>query len=272
MVEILPIPAADGSAGALARADLLIGIDDTDDLYSPGTGRRARELLQILARAGLGSPAGATRHQLLVDDRIPYTSHNSSACLAWCSADGDPQAIRDGVIEVAARFLERVCPPAADPGLVVAIPARVGDHTPTLVDFGRRAKREVLATAQARELAAATGVHLSGHGGTEDGVLGALAAVGLHLSGCDGFFLTVPGLDDLPMSADIDRVRSLAAIDDARDGDHRRPSPGEPIDLGDWIRPVLLDGRSVLLLDPPRPGVDGRRSWRTAPRAVVKRY
>lgn len=75
---------------ALAGVDLLVGIDDTDNAYTPGTGRRARALLRELAAAGLGAPAGATRHQLLVDDRIPYTSHNSSACLAWRSADGDP--------------------------------------------------------------------------------------------------------------------------------------------------------------------------------------
>lgn len=74
----------------LAGVDLLVGIDDTDDHWSPGTGRRARALLHELAAAGLGAPAGATRHQLLVDDRIPYTSHNSSACLAWRSAQADP--------------------------------------------------------------------------------------------------------------------------------------------------------------------------------------
>lgn len=74
---------------ALADVDLLIGIDDTDNPYTPGTGRRARALLHELQAAGLGSPAGATRHQLLVDDRIPYTSHNSSACLPG----GAPTAI-----------------------------------------------------------------------------------------------------------------------------------------------------------------------------------
>ncbi|WP_062541763.1 hypothetical protein, partial [Mycobacterium celatum] len=190
---------------ALAGVDLLIGIDDTDDLWSPGTGRRARALLRELAAAGLGSPAGATRHQLLVDDRIPYTSHNSSACLAWRSVDGNPDAVAARVIELAGKLLEQVCPPDADPGLAVAIPGRLHDPA-ALIQFGRRAKREVLCANDARELATMLGVHLSGHGGTEGGVLGALAAVGLHLSGNDGLFITLPGLEELPYEATIDEL------------------------------------------------------------------
>jgi hypothetical protein len=260
------------STAALADVDLLIGIDDTDDYWSPGTGRRARALLHELTAAGLGTPAGATRHQLLVDDRIPYTSHNSSACLAWRSADQDPAAVRTQVVELAGNFLERVCPPGADPGLAVAVPSQLAGDARLLVDFGYRAKREVLQTKQAHELAGATGVHLSGHGGTRDGVLGAIAAVGLHLSGNDGLFITLPGIRDLPHAATMEDLREIAPVDDARDDAHRRPEPGEIIELGGWVRPVLLDGRAVLLLEPPRLQPDGTRMWRTAPRSVVKQY
>jgi hypothetical protein len=258
-------------AVALASVDLLIGIDDTDNPYTPGTGRRARALLGELAAAGLGSPAGATRHQLLVDDRIPYTSHNSSACLTWRSAGGDPHAVRAGIIELAGQFLERVCPPDADPGLTVVIPGDLDDAA-RLIEFGRRAKREVLHPSEARELAKALGVHLSGHGGTRVGMTGALAAVGLHLSGNDGLFITLPGIRKLPNHATLDTVRTLTPIDLARDDMHRQPGPGEVIDLGDWVRPVLLDGLAVLLLEPPRQHDSGGRTWRTAPRAVVKKY
>jgi hypothetical protein len=260
------------TASALGGVDLLIGIDDTDNLHSPGTGRRARALLAELAAAGLGAPAAATRHQLLIDDQIPYTSHNSSACLALRSAGGNPNAVRAEIIQFAGQFLERVCPPDADPGLAVAIPGRLPESAPVLVDFGRRAKREVLHTQEARKLADTLGVHLSGHGGTQDGVVGALAAVGLHLSGNDGLFISLPGIHDLPTEATIDDLRSLTPIDVARDRMHRQPEPGEVIELGDWVRPVLVDGRAVLLLEAPRQQPDGRRTWRTAPRSIVKQH
>ncbi|OBB98627.1 hypothetical protein [Mycobacterium sp. 852002-40037_SCH5390672] len=257
---------------ALAGVDLLIGIDDTDNPYTPGTGRRARALLHELHAAGLGSPAGATRHQLLVDDRIPYTSHNSSACLAWRSRDADPHAVRPEIIELAGQFLERVCPPDADPGLAVVVPGDLAGTAPRLIDYGRRAKREVLRPNEAHDLAAALGVHLSGHGGTREGMTGALAAVGLHLSGNDGLFITLPGIRKLPDQATVETVFDLASIDLARDDMHRRPGSGEVIELGDWVRPVLLDGLAVLLLEPPHQQDDGTTTWRTAPRAVVKQY
>ena len=57
---------------------ILIGLDDTDNAVSRGTGYLARTLLGELARRGC-RPIGVTRHQLLLDARIPYTSHNSSA-------------------------------------------------------------------------------------------------------------------------------------------------------------------------------------------------
>jgi len=68
---------------SLVAIDLLLAVDDTDNLHSRGTGFLCQQLLAHLQAAGLGTPLGATRHQLLLDHRIPYTSHNSSACIAW---------------------------------------------------------------------------------------------------------------------------------------------------------------------------------------------
>jgi len=62
--------------------NLLSGIDDTDHLESRGTGYHVRQLANWLAENRPAAPNGITRHQLLVDPQIPYTSHNSSACLS----------------------------------------------------------------------------------------------------------------------------------------------------------------------------------------------
>lgn len=65
----------------------LIGIDDPDNLESRGTGCRARDLARQLQVQGLARLHSVTRHQLFVSPAIPYTSHNSAACLAM---DFDP--------------------------------------------------------------------------------------------------------------------------------------------------------------------------------------
>ncbi len=48
------------------------------------------------------------------------------------------------------------------------------------------AKQAVISKAAAYDLARQAGIHLSEHGGTGDGVVGAVAGVGLRLSGNDG--------------------------------------------------------------------------------------
>ena len=66
--------------GSIAQR-LLVGIDDTDNLESRGTGFRAREFGRQLMEEGLASVRGISRHQLYVHPDIPYTSHNSALCL-----------------------------------------------------------------------------------------------------------------------------------------------------------------------------------------------
>jgi hypothetical protein len=63
------------------RPIYLIGIDDTDNLESRGTGHHARRLGAFLQTEAMAGLLDVTRHQLFVDPRIPYTSHNSSLCL-----------------------------------------------------------------------------------------------------------------------------------------------------------------------------------------------
>ena len=66
---------------------ILIGIDDTDNPTSPGTGRLARNVSVELERRGLKT-LGVTRHQFLVHKAIPYTSHNSGACIGVAGDHG----------------------------------------------------------------------------------------------------------------------------------------------------------------------------------------
>src|SRR5436305_6244907 len=102
---------------SLAATNVLVAIDDTDNLDSPGTGRISRQLAQLLDERELGSALGVTRHQLFVDDRIPYTSHNSSACIALhCRSGADVAAIA----AVAGSFLEETSATGSDPGLAIA--------------------------------------------------------------------------------------------------------------------------------------------------------
>lgn len=255
--------------GLLARSTVLVGIDDTDNLASPGTGWLAQRLLEQLASEGLGEPLGVTRHQLLKDPRVPYTSHNSSACLVVATAG---IADLDAIERCAAGFLRDHAAEGSDPGLAVVSTNVAQADREALSKFGFAAKRQLLDQAGARVFAVEHGLRLSGHGGTEDGVIGALAAVGLHLHGSDGFFLWLPGLRDLrPGWCSYQHLIHTLAVHDARTLAGDRPPPETTVEIDPWIRPLLLGGRAVLLLERIEL-TDAPPKWRTAPRDVVRQH
>lgn len=250
----------DDNVGATAPSDVLLGIDDTDNDSSPGTGYLAQQLLGELTASGLADRLGATRHQLLKDDRIPYTSHNSSACLVVRPRAGvDLGQIHDA----AASFLREYSAPGSDPGLAVA---RAGEVAASLAEFGRRAKSQVLDQPTAYAAAREATVPLVGLGGSEDGVIGALAAVGLHSTGADGFYIWLDGIRKVRAGHwPVEEMYRQIPIADARTVDGRRPPAGQIIGVPPWVRPLLLGGRPVLLLEETP-------EWRVAGRDVVRQY
>jgi hypothetical protein len=258
---------------SLETTNLLIGVDDTDNLTSSGTGQLVQRIVAGLRTLGAGTPLGATRHQLLVDPRIPYTSHNSSACIAM---QADLGAV-DRIVAYCGGFLEAQSAAGSDPGLAVVTSAvwSSGETRRDLISFGRRAKLEVLNQRLARDCARALGVHLSGHGGDFGGIIGALAAVGLHLCGADGMFIWMPGIRELRGAATYRQLRSLTSIEAVCDSDGAEPAPGDLIELGEWVRPILRNHRAVLLVDARSSGVASEGAsaqWVLAPREVVKAH
>jgi hypothetical protein len=164
-----------------------IGLDDTDNAESRGTGHLARQIAAELARDY--HVHGVSRHQLLFDPRVPYTKHNSSAAIIL-EAERAPDARE--VLERVRRMMLADFQPGSDPGLCVAseVPAEV-------TEFGRLAQHARVKQGQARGLANRLGIALAGLGGTEDGVIGALSAVGLAASGDDGRYVLVGGIREL---------------------------------------------------------------------------
>jgi hypothetical protein len=213
-----------------------IGLDDTDDLESRGTGHLARQIAAALAQDC--RVLGVTRHQLLVDPRVRCTKNNSSAAIL-VDADGD---LEPGML------LRRVRPlvsdeyqAGSDPGLCVAhqVPEDV-------TFFGYRAKRELVTQEEARSLAASHGIPLLGLGGDESGVIGALAAVGLAASGEDGRYPLVGRSREL---AGLQPVSALlaAGITAVQTRDGHRVTQG--LVHSDKLRPARRGGRAVLIVE-----------------------
>jgi len=218
----------------------LIGIDDTDNLESRGTGHRVRELANWLSSNHLVEPLGITRHQLLVDPRIPYTSHNSSACLAV-----DMERVED-VWNASRQFLLMTSAIGSDVGLCMTKWDDINDEVQL---FGKRAKLEVLTMLEAQETASRSNIRSKGLTGTGGGVIGALAGIGLHRVGNDGRFLWLPGLRDLKGKYPVEEIMAKGHIECVCTIDDEKLSAEHIVDVGEWIRPILRNGKSTLFVE-----------------------
>ncbi len=245
---------------------ILVGIDDTDSLESRGTNKLARELARQVATKF--RCRAIVRHQLLFDPRIPFTSHNGSACL-WLEAREDDVTKAELTVlfdELRAGMLADFIP-GSDPGLCLAT-----HISPEITAWGQRCQQDVVTQAEAHELAARCGVRLEGLGGTNGGVIGALAAIGLTADGNDGRLvqwqewpdeLTGPTPVERLWERDIE-VRALTA--DA--ADNRRPTRSDGrelhigiVDVGKHARANLREHRACLFVIPAPPETRDWAEW-----------
>jgi hypothetical protein len=232
---------------------IYVGIDDTDIIGSPGTNQVARAILAHIGAAGAGT--AIVRHQLLFDPRVPFTSKNGSASIVLGSVAGNDAASVAAMVRsvMQARFV-----PGSDPGLAVATQV-----PPAVQAFGRRCQHELVSRSEAHAIARAAGLLLEGLGGTEDGVIGALAAVGLAASGDDGRIVHLAGW---PNPDDFGGPQELAAIRARGVDDTCRFDTGEPleaglVDVGKRLRPSRRGHRVVLFVEPCGEGAE-RAQWR----------
>lgn len=245
---------------------ILISIDDTDNLESRGTGALATLLASGLEENNWGTSSFVTRHQLLVHPDIPYTSHNSAMCF---QADIDAAHLMT-VIEYAGRFLEQESAAGSDPGLCVAAVEQLADRA-ALIAFGQRTKDAVVAMDEAFAVALKVGVHLSGHGGSGQGVIGALAGAGLRLSGHDGRLKGSLMIQETGGKTTVGALRAHADVDEVRTITGDQPADQDLVRLSEKVKTVLQAGKSVLLLEPLSTRADDVR-WQTCSKQRLRCY
>ena len=247
------------------RKEYLVGIDDTDNVDSKGTGFHARQIGRLLSDEGVAEPLDITRHQLLFDPRIPYTSHNSSLCLRVLV---DGKRVDDLVRACRAYLLENSAP-GSDAGLCVVARHEIGSE---VEDFGRRAKEEILTLDMARSLAARASILLEGLTGDHGGMIGSLAGVGLRRGGRDGRIVWRPGIreatgimtaGDLVTKTGIDVIRRIDGKGEIAMADR--------IDVRPWPRAVMIEDQAVLFVQKAG-SIHDHFDWQLASKSVFHSY
>jgi hypothetical protein len=220
---------------------ILVSIDDTDNLNSRGTGRLARAIADTLAKE---YPIyGVTRHQLYVHPDIPYTSHNSCAVI---HLDTNGNTDIDKIFTTVENVMLSDFVEGSDPGLAVA---RADQVAAPLIVFGKDAKCTILTQEKARMLAKNLSIRLKGLGGTEDGVIGAMAGLGLAVNLNDGRFLQRGKIRDILGSSTVQQLLA-AGIDEVCTLDGRIITSGMVMNEANKSpKACPVNGRTVLFVE-----------------------
>lgn len=216
---------------------LYIGLDDTDDVDTPGTGNQARQVAALLRDRG--ASCEISRHQLLNHPAVPMTKHNSANVLhvhGWTAG-------LDELFALACDEVDRLAADAADPGVCLGIGV-----PRDIQEFGERAQQELVKAADARDLAQRHAIRLRALWDTDDGIIGALAGVGLASKGQDGRFIMVGSVRELTGQVTVHEVLA-AGVCAVRllDGTPLHEGAVEPADK---IRPSIVNHQPVLYVEP----------------------
>lgn len=226
-----------------------LGIDDTDIIGSPGTNQLARAIVSRLG--GIGKGAIVCRHQLFFDPRVPFTTQNGSASIQLPRGDQMPSG---ELIDTVRDVMRAWYVDGSDPGLAVS-----GASSAGMAAFAARAKRDVVSQAEAQAVAAESGCHLEGLGGSNQGIIGALAAIALAEGGNDG---RVVHREQWPWPDPFSGPQSVGDIIERGIDEIRTMSgaqfTGSTIDVGKHLRPNWRNGRVVLFVEL----LAGELSWR----------
>lgn len=239
---------------------LIIAIDDTDNLESRGTGFRARQLGLSLEDLGYAELLSITRHQLLVDKRIPYTSHNSSASILINSL-----VDIKSIIDLCALYLKEESAEGSDAGLCVAEFDCVSEE---VINWGNSAKKKILNKKQAHLLAEREGIFLEGYKGKKIGVIGALAAVGLRKQANDGRLLWLPNLRETEGIYSIKDFKTLVSLEAITQKNGTFVHGDDKIWIGEWCRPVHLNNKITLVVE--KGNNNEHYQWKCASKEYIK--
>lgn len=224
---------------------IIICVDDTDDLTKEtSTGKIASEIRKTIKKEFKGKCEDITRHQLLIHEDVPYTSHNSSMCFR---ADIEKEDY-EKVIRISKEIIKKNMAKSSDPGLCVVIEDKL-ENKKTLIDYGFLAKRKVIKKEESYALAEKLGIFLEELGGTGQGVVGALAGIGLRLSGNDGEFKGRIDLDDGKNSITVEEIKEQYSIDEVRTLDGEEVKDNVDIALEGKNKIILMDNKRIFYIE-----------------------
>jgi hypothetical protein len=218
---------------------IYVGIDDTGNSESVGTGKFARIIAGEISKK---YPVyGVTRHQFYVHPDINFSLHNFGAVI---HVDTEEEHV-DNIFESVKEVMQDNFNNGSNPGLAVAHESCI---SPAVVAYGKDAKETVIISKRAWNLALNSNIQLESIGGNGSGVIGAVAGLGLAYAGNDGRFLQIGRIRKLKGPQPVEKLIG-AGIDGIFTPDGRPITKGIIFNEGDKpVKPCPVNGEVILFV------------------------
>lgn len=225
---------------------IYVALDDSRQLDGGKAGQTASLLGKYIEARGWGQSAIPSRHRLYPHPETGCKKHNTARSFA---ADIDGKNLNE-FIDYACQLVKSTGTPDSNAGLAIAVPELM-DNPDELIQYAYRVKEEMVDKAEAMELAARPGLHVFEINGSGNGVIGALAAVGLRMTGNDGQFrgkLQVGSGEDY--IASVKEIVDNTYVEQVKNMDYENISDFEYVRMGEKVKVVLLDHKYTLMVFP----------------------
>jgi len=222
---------------------LLIGIDDTDNPTSKGTGFLTRKLGKQIEKSNLGKVLNITRHQLFLSKKINYTNRNNSACIEVATCN------YDGLIAFCKDFVIRKSEKSAHPAVVFA---KFESVSTEVIEFAAKAKKMIVTAKEAISLVKKNNFIMEIINRKNKGVIGALSAIGLRVTGNDGRVIWAKGfeIDGMKGTYMAGQVYYETHVDTIKTADGYKVPTNATINFDNkLIKPILEDNSVTLLVE-----------------------
>jgi hypothetical protein len=162
---------------------IYVGIDNTSNHESVGTAKFARQVAKKISDKY--TVYGVSRHQFFIHPDINYSTHNFGAVIhVDCN---DERSVED-IFITTKKIMEKEFNTGSNPGLAVAHENQI---SPAVINYGQDAKKIIVTKERAIDIAKNSQIRLKGFGKTQDGIIGAIACIGLAVTKNDGRFLQI---------------------------------------------------------------------------------
>jgi|GEM_PF-1063181 len=225
---------------------IFVAIDDSRQLDGAKAGQTASILTKFIEENGWGKCAIPSRHRLYSHPDTACIKHNTARSF---SADIGEQYLQN-FIDHACKLIKTTGAPNSNAGLAVAVPELM-ENKDDLIDYAYRTKEEIVSKTEALEFSKKPGIYLFELSGSGQGIIGALAAAGLRITGNDGQFrgkLHIGTGEDY--IATVKEIVNESYVEQVKNMDFNNVGDDECVRMGEKVKIVLLDNKYTLMVFP----------------------